>query len=99
MNGRAFDLVAALRAHLATLPGATGFSIHASAVWTLVVITAESDEAVRELGVALELSAPEVRATAEHWWYRATAERDLGALRVDVIGPRHRLRRDRGPMS
>ena|SRR5215218_3621438 len=90
MNARAFDLVAALRALLVTLPGANAISLHASKIWTLVVITAESDEAVRALGATLGLGTPAIRKTAEHWWLRAAAERDLGALRVAVLGPRHR---------
>jgi hypothetical protein len=90
MNARASALVAALRALLATLPGASAISLHVSELWTLVVITAESDEAVRALGAMLELGAPAIRTTAEHWWLRAAAERDLGALRVTVLGPRHR---------
>lgn len=90
MNARASDLVVALRALLVTLPGATAISLHASEIWTLVVITAESDEGMRTLGATLGLSAPEIMKTAEHWWLRAAAERDLGALRVAVLGPRHR---------
>jgi hypothetical protein len=90
MNARASKFVTALRALLATLPGANALSLHASERWTFVVITVDTDEAVRALGAALELEPPELRATAEHWWRRATAERDHGALRIDVIGPRHR---------
>ena len=89
MNARAYELVATLRAVLATLPGATGISIHASTVWTLVWITAASDEAVCSLGEALGLSTPEVRAAAGRWWRRATAERGNGTLRVEVTGPHH----------
>ena len=90
MNARTSEFVGALRALLATLPGASAISIHASAIWTLVAITAESNEAVRTLGLALELGAPELRTTAEHWWHCATAEHDRGALCVEVIGPRQR---------
>ena len=90
MNARASELAVALRAVLVTLPGASAISLHASEIWTLVVITAESDEAVRALGAALGLGAPEIRKTAERWWLRAAAEHDLGALRVAVLGPRHR---------
>lgn len=90
MNARASELVVTLRALLGTLPGANAMSLHASKIWTLVVITAESDEAVRALGATLGLGAPQIRKTAEHWWLRAAAERDLGALRVTVLGPRHR---------
>ncbi len=88
MNAHAYHLVVALRAVLAGLPGATGISIHASSVWTLVWITAASDEAVSSLGEALGLSTPEIRGTAGRWWHRATAERD-GRLRVEVTGPHH----------
>jgi hypothetical protein len=90
MNARAQELVVGLRAILATLPGASALGFHASEIWTLVVITADSDEAVSGLGTALGLSGPEIRKTAERWWRRATAERDHGALRVVVVGPRHR---------
>lgn len=90
MNARAFELVAALRALLATLPGASAISLHVSESWTFVAITAQSDEAVRELAVVLGLSAPEIRTTAEHWWRRAMTERDRNTLRVAVFGPRHR---------
>ncbi len=89
MNAHAYHLVAMLRAVLAGLPGATGISIHASPVWTLVWITAASDEAVSSLGEALGLSTPEIRRTAGRWWRRATAERDHGGLRVEVTGPHH----------
>ena len=90
MNARASELVTALRALLATLPGASALSLHASQRSTFVVITVETDEAVRALGAGLGLEPPERRTTAEYWWRRATAERDRGALRIDVIGPRHR---------
>jgi hypothetical protein len=89
MNAQAVDLVSTLRAVLATLPGATAISIHASTAWTLVLVTAGSDEAVGTLGEALGLGAPEVRIGSGRWWRRATAERDAGALRVDVVGPHH----------
>lgn len=49
---------------LATLPGANAISVHASPIWTLVVITAESDEAVRALGVMLGLDMSEVDVIA-----------------------------------
>lgn len=90
MNARAHDLVLTLRAILATLPGASAIGLHASERWALVWITADSDEAVSELGEALGLGEPEITKTAERWWRRAAAERDGGALRVAVIGPRHR---------
>ena len=90
MNARASELVTALRALLVALPGASALSLHALERWTFVVITVDTDEAVRALGATLGLDAPELRKTAEHWWRRATAEYDRGALRLDVIGPRHR---------
>jgi hypothetical protein len=89
MNEHAHHLAVTLRAVLAALPGATAISIHASARWTFILITAASDEAVSSLGEALGLSTPEVRAAAGRWWRRATAERDHGALRIDVTGPHH----------
>ncbi len=89
MNAHAYHLAAMLRAVLAILPGATAISIHASTNWTLVLITAASDEAVSTLSEALGLGAPEVRIGVGRWWHRATAERDAGALRVDVVGPHH----------
>lgn len=90
MNARASEFVTALRALLATLPGANALSLHTSERWTFVVITVDTDEAVRALGAALELEPPELRTTAAHWWRRVTAEYDRGALRIDVIGPRQR---------
>ena len=89
MNARAHDLTVTLRAILGTLPGATALSIHVSPAWTLVLITAASDEAVSTLSEALGLSVPEVRIAAGRWWCRATAERDAGMLRVEVAGPHH----------
>jgi hypothetical protein len=89
MNAHAYRLVVTLRAVLAPLPGATAISIHASTAWTLVLITAASDEAVSTLSEALGLSAPEVRIAAGRWWCRATAERDAGRLRFEVTGPHH----------
>jgi hypothetical protein len=89
MNAYAFDLAVMLRAILATLPGATAISIHASTAWTLVLITAASDEAVDTLGETLGLEAPEVRIGVGRWWRRATTEHDGGTLRVDVVGPHH----------
>lgn len=67
MNARTSEFVVALRALLITLPGASAISLQASEFRTLVVITAESDEAVRALGAALGLGA--------------CAERDLVPLR------------------
>jgi hypothetical protein len=90
MNGQAYQLAVTLRALLATLPGATAISIHASTTWTLVLITAVSDEAVNTLSEQLGLSAPEVRIALGRWWRRATAEHDAGTLRVEVAGPHHR---------
>jgi hypothetical protein len=89
MNARAYQLTVTLHAILATLPGATAISIHASTTWTLVLITASSDEAVSMLSEELGLSAPEVRIAVGRWWRRATAERDARALRVEVAGPHH----------
>jgi len=89
MNARAFELVAALRAQLATLPGTSALSVHVSPRWTFVAITVDTDDAVRALGTELGLEPPTVRKTPVVWWRRATAERDQGRLRVDVIGPRH----------
>jgi hypothetical protein len=92
MNARAFELVDALLAILTTLPGASALNVDASEIWAFVVITAESDEAVRALGTALGLGAPAVRGTARLWWRYAAAERRHGALHVEVkvLGPRHR---------
>lgn len=90
MNARALELVAALRAQLATLPGISALSVHVSPRWTFVAITVGTDDAVRTLGATLRLEAPTIRKTPEFWWRRATAERNDGALRVDVIGPRQR---------
>lgn len=90
MNAHAFELTVTLRAILAALPGATAVSIHATVTWTLVLITAASDEAVGTLGDTLGLGAPEIRIGIGRWWRRATAERDGGALRVEVAGPHHR---------
>jgi hypothetical protein len=91
MNARALELVDALRAILTTLPGANALHVAASEIWALVVITVESDEAVRVLGTTLGLGAPAVRGTARLWWRYATAERDHGTLRVEVkvLGPQH----------
>lgn len=89
MTAQAHRLVATLRAVLAGLPGATAVSIHTSPHWTLVWITAASDDAVSSLGAALGLGAPEIRGTAGRWWLRATAERTQGVLRVEVTGPHH----------
>ncbi|HWO18428.1 MAG TPA: hypothetical protein VNO30_06615 [Kofleriaceae bacterium] len=89
MNAQAHLLVATLRAVVAGLPGDTAASIHTSPRWTLVWITATSDEAVSSLGAALGLGAPEIRGAAGRWWFRATAERNQGALRVEVTGPHH----------
>jgi hypothetical protein len=90
MNAQADHLVVMLRAILAGLPGSIAISIHASPIWTLVVIDAVSDEAVRELADALELGAPEARLGLGRWWYRATAESDDETLRITVVGPPHR---------
>lgn len=89
MNVSAYRLVATLHAVLDELPGATGLSIHASPRWTLVLITAGSDAAVRSLSAALGLGVPEIRGAAGRWWFCALAERHQGTLRVEVIGPHH----------
>ena len=90
MNARADDLVLELRAILHSLPGATSIALHASEVWTLMLITALSDEAVIALSDELGLGRTEVRATAGRWRRRASSERDRGALRVVVAGPDHK---------
>ena len=89
MNVRAYQLIVRLRTLLGTLPGATAISIHASTAWTVVLIAAASDEAVRTLGETLGLGAPEVRISAGRWWCRAIAERNRGMLRIEVAGPHH----------
>jgi hypothetical protein len=89
MTAQADHLVVMLRAILATLPDAIAINIHASPIWTLVLISADSDEAVRELADALGLGAPEARIGIGRWWYRATTERDDGTLRIVVVGRHH----------
>ena len=89
MTTRAFYLAVRMRAVLDTLPGAITLSLHASTAWTLLLITAATDEAVFTLAAALELGAPEVQGAAGRWWCRATAEYHGGALRVVVAGPHH----------
>lgn len=90
MNTRADDLVLELRAILRSLPGATSIAFHASEVWTLMLITALSDEAVIALSDELGLGGTEVRSTAGRWRRRASSERDHGALRIVVAGPDHK---------
>lgn len=90
MNAQAHHLVMMLRAILAGLPGSIAISIHASPTWTLVLISAASDEAVAELADTLGLGAPEARLAIGRWWYRAIAEREGGTLRIAVVGPHHR---------
>ena len=89
MNARAYRLAVRLRAILDTLPGATSIGLHAMEAWTLVLITASSDEAVIALSEELGLGAAEVTTTARRWRRRASSERDHGALRVVVAGPDH----------
>jgi hypothetical protein len=87
VNARGYRLVGKQRATLATLPGATGISLHASGTWTIVLIAASSDEAVVRLGNELGLGTVEVRTVAGRWWCRAMSEQ--GAVRVEVFGPHH----------
>jgi hypothetical protein len=89
MNARAVQIIGALRALLGTLPGATSVGLHAMETWTLLLITAASDEAVSVLGASLELGPVELRRNDTRWWYCATAEYECGALRVSVNGPPH----------
>lgn len=89
MNTRASDLVAELRAILATLPGATSIGLHASETWTLVLITTSSDEVATALSEELGLGATEIARGVGRWWRRATSEGDQGALRIVVTGPHH----------
>ena len=92
MNARVYYLTSTLRAILSTLPGATSISLHAAETWTLLLITASSDETVSSLGEALGLGAIEVRSGgsgAGRWWRRVMEEREQDALRVAVVGPHH----------
>lgn len=91
----AFDLVAALHGILGALVGASAVSIHAMRAWTVVLVTAATDDGARALGAMLGLGAPKYRTATDHrtgterCWLLATADLDRGAVRVQVVGPSH----------
>jgi hypothetical protein len=88
VNARAYSLAILHRKDLASLRGAASISLHAQETWALFLIMADSDEAVislsEELGLTLDIKHEEGR-----WWRIAVGEREGGALRCEVCGPRH----------
>jgi hypothetical protein len=92
VNARADNLMDMLRDGLTSLPGATSVTFHAQETWCLCMIIAVSDEAVvllgKELGLALHAKLEEgERGEGRRWRRIAVGER--GALRCEVLGPRH----------
>jgi hypothetical protein len=91
----ALDLVAALHGILGELVGASGVSIHAMKAWTVVLVTAVTDDSARALGAVLGLGAPKYRTATDHrtgtqrCWVFASTDLDRGAVRVQVVGPSH----------
>lgn len=89
VNARACSLSTMLRDGLASLPGAASISLHAQEAWALFLIMATSDEAVISLSESLGLALA-IRHEEGRWWRVAVGERDQGALRCEICGPRHR---------
>jgi hypothetical protein len=89
VNARAFNLALKLRGYLVSLPGADSISLHAQEGWALFLIMASSDEAVISLGEELGLTC-NIMSEEGRWWHVAKGEREEGALRCEVSGPRHR---------
>jgi hypothetical protein len=95
VNERAYDLASSMSAHLASLPGASSISFHAQQGWALALVIVASDDAVISLGAELGLSldirtAKGSTRAGDQWWRIAIGERERGALRFEVVGPRHR---------
>lgn len=91
MNARAYNIALRLRGYLVSLPGADSISLHAQDHWVLFLILTSSDEAVISLGEELGL-ADHIRSEEDRWWRIAVGEREGGALRCEVSGPRHQGR-------
>lgn len=89
MNALADNLALKLRGDLDSLPGATSISFHAQEKWALCLITASSDEGVISLGKKLGLTC-DIRSEEGWWWRIAIGEREGGAIRCEVSGPRTR---------
>ena len=89
MNARAHHLADTLLDTLGGLPGANAISVHARKAWTIILITASSDEAVIALAKELKLGETEVRSSANRWWRGASSDGRRGALRMAVAGPHH----------
>lgn len=88
MNERGRNFMVRLRGLLDMLPGATSMIVTASERWALLLVRADSDEAVVALSEAFGLTCDfgiDMRA----WWRRATGEDAQGRLRMVVAGPPH----------
>lgn len=89
MNARAYDFALMHRDELTSLRGASSITFHAQKAWFLMLIIADSDEAVISLSEEFDLTLQ--IESAKGWWRRiAVGQRNDGALRCLVSGPRAR---------